>query len=211
LLPEMNNMIIRDSWEQLIYDNVYRDDVYRVKNIVKTFDLILDLGGHIGTFSRLCLDNGAKRVVSVECHPHSFPQLIKNCADYPNFTGLFKFATDSTLHREEIRDNKVLSKENFVVLEFIKNNLGLKILIKLDIEGWEYAILKELKDNNLLKDIDYLVGEYHPSMTPDIFVANNNTDARIFLSGLKENVHVEFEGETEVPYALGAFVIGGKK
>jgi FkbM family methyltransferase len=43
--------------------------------------VVLDVGAHIGTFTRVALDQGAERVVAYEPHPENFALLQKNCPE----------------------------------------------------------------------------------------------------------------------------------
>ena len=47
---------------------------------VEPGDVVLDLGGHIGTATRLFLDKGAKHVIVVEADPTNIPYLRRNLA-----------------------------------------------------------------------------------------------------------------------------------
>lgn len=59
---------------------------------------------------------------------------------------------------EEIIDVK---KSSEIVKEICLANEGCKIILKMDCEGEEFAIIKDLYDNDILKMIDFIMLEWH--------------------------------------------------
>lgn len=71
---------------------------------VRTGDVVLDIGGHIGLFALQMYERGVRRVVSVEPEPWNHQTHTKNLASYPKHlaikaavTGMLEWTT-ATLH-----------------------------------------------------------------------------------------------------------------
>ena len=208
-IPE--GFVFKRPGDKLVFETNYQNDAYQIKNLIKDFDIIIDIGAHIGTVSRFCLDNGAKHVVGVEAHPDGYSSLVENCGMFSNFEAIYGFATSEQysktrpLTREY--DKTPFSEKHFILSEFLKPHIGKKICVKIDIEGWEYAVLLDLKINNLYDKIDYIIGEYHHSETPEIVVIKTNEDVVKFFNEVTTK-KTEFRGMTKnPPYILGEFII----
>ncbi len=157
----MAKEVIRTNiWQEAVYDEVYIRDVYNVKAIAKDFDLIIDVGGYIGDFSRLCLDNGAKEVVSMELDNESFELSKENCKEYSNWTGYHCFVAPENISIDFVIGN-TFSREKFSLSDFIEKNSNRDILLKMDIEGWEYHALREMQIKNTINIPRHIIGEYH--------------------------------------------------
>lgn len=65
--------------------NVYRSVVelneYLLPDALAPEGLILDVGGHIGSFTRACLDRGARRIVAFEPDPENFCRFRRHLAE----------------------------------------------------------------------------------------------------------------------------------
>lgn len=54
-----------------------------------------------------------------------------------------------------------LKKASSIINEIIKKNPGKKVFLKFNCEGAEHEIINNLAEENLLKDIDIIIGEMH--------------------------------------------------
>lgn len=68
--------------------NVWRAIVelneYRLPDRFEPADLVIDIGGHIGSFSRACLDRGAGEVLAFEASRDNFERLCRNLGLRPS-------------------------------------------------------------------------------------------------------------------------------
>ena len=88
-----------DTDDSYIWSMVYGENLYGAPDTFHPSDIVLDVGSHIGAFSRLCLDRGAK---VFGCEPSSkniplailntdhprcvfFPVAVWGDAEHPNF------------------------------------------------------------------------------------------------------------------------------
>jgi FkbM family methyltransferase len=125
----------------------------------------LDLGGNIGGFTKIAIDNGAKAVYTVECDTRNFEKMDHSFNDEPkatiihaavsaneeNFIKIFKGKS-----KQNHCSTSILKKSGFSEYSEVKNihisellNKYKPDIIKIDIEGAEYEILP-------------FIEEYHP-------------------------------------------------
>jgi FkbM family methyltransferase len=62
---------------EVLTDNCYRVDQFPPDSVV------VDVGAHIGTFSKLCADKGAATILAFELEPENFTIAKENLADCP--------------------------------------------------------------------------------------------------------------------------------
>ena len=66
-----------------IWADVYLHNEYRLPRQLPAGTVVLDVGAHVGVFSRLCLDRGAAAVCAVEPNPQNFALLRHNLGRDP--------------------------------------------------------------------------------------------------------------------------------
>lgn len=133
---------------------------------------VLDVGAHIGAFTRLALDRGAKRVSSYEPHPKNFALLAKNCpeaelhnaalvSDDRETTPLIigrahnpAIGTERFSTAKQLKGNKLVAT---VKCESFKKALSRTDAIKFDAEGAEYDLLNAC---DLPSSVRWIVGEF---------------------------------------------------
>jgi FkbM family methyltransferase len=163
--------------------NSYQSLAYRIdKNFNwKNYDLVLDIGAHVGVISKTANLYGCK-VIAIEPDINNFELLKKNFTDnddvilihgaivpknYENKVH-FNIGTTSSagsIIRSEPFQQRTLGKKvqvpSIKIDDLISKLNHDKILIKFDIEGSEWLIMDELKDLFKSKNIKSIFGELH--------------------------------------------------
>lgn len=133
---------------------------YILQEIDYTNKICLDLGANIGSFTKIALDKGAKKVYAVECDIRNFQKLQDSFGDDSSVDLIH--AAVSGLTDETIKIYKspsssahcstsIINRRRFNNYDTVKN-INIKELlkkynpdiIKVDIEGAEYSILEDL-------------------------------------------------------------------
>jgi len=164
-------LTIRNSWDVQILRECYIENEYNI-GALEEKDVVIDLGGHIGSFSLLAYDKGSRNIHTFEPGNDNFSLLEQNIpheevvgyklavwrsdkdVPYIKFnsslvdfnTSMGKIDDDGGEDVECIKLDDVLSK-----FESVR-------LIKIDIEGAEYGVLYTSKQLDKVKEI---VGEFH--------------------------------------------------
>jgi hypothetical protein len=68
---------------------------------------------------------------------------------------------DDSVKGKMTSERVVLESAETVVTKIRGENPGLKLYAKIDCEGAEYGILKQLSDKNLLKEFELIMMEWH--------------------------------------------------
>jgi FkbM family methyltransferase len=89
---DCDRMIVREVFEQRVYEPLL--------SRVKPGDVVLDLGAHIGCFTRLALEAGA-RVIAVEMLPGNLELLSKNTAGFKDLTIISGAVTNDLVGTEK--------------------------------------------------------------------------------------------------------------
>jgi len=166
-------MYFRNHWDINIYQSVYNENEYQIDSCLKS-KTVVDIGAHIGSFSILCLDRGAKKVFSYEAEKENFEILKKNAFIYGNKIETFNRAVwRSDVEEEEIEfgchgndntgsgnmifgEHKV-EKVKTISLDHVLSNKKVDLL-KLDCEFSEYGIILTSK---IVVRVPIIVGEFH--------------------------------------------------
>ena len=171
---------------QLSVNGIYGEfETEIVKNEIKSDDVVIDVGAHIGYFTLLFADLvGPKgKVFSFEPEPKNFELLKKNIeinnhqnvipnnkvvSDKNEKCILYTFTSSSGANRiykpENNQEAKPIESESKSLDEYFKNSPYLdKIkLVKVDVEGAELSVLKGMQ-NLLEKNLDIkLILEFNP-------------------------------------------------
>ncbi|AYA62996.1 FkbM family methyltransferase [Alteromonas sp. RKMC-009] len=146
--------------------------------------LFIDCGGHDGCSTiKFKLSNPGYEIITFEGNPELWPyyenlptQLIKKLVS--NYTGEIEFIIDpvdadgsSIVKEKNIDFHKEVKNEDCPVIvmpcidlsEFIREKAKYyqEIVLKLDVEGAEYAILEKMHQDDTLKYITKLYAEFH--------------------------------------------------
>jgi FkbM family methyltransferase len=175
------------TFDGRIYREVMLDNEYDLPPRFGPEDVILDVGGHIGTFAHAVLQRGAALVCCCEPEADNFRLLGHNLAPYGARVRLHRCAvwrsdvrvTSLWLHNPLRADNTGGSQVTgapggqsvpAVAFDDLVRSLtagGRRIrLLKMDCEGAEWPILLTART---LDRIDAICGEYHLADFPEAF------------------------------------------
>jgi len=183
-----------------IFDRIFLQDTYRLANLPARLGCVLDVGANIGLFA-CCVAPQAERVVCFEPSPGNFALLERNTAGLAHVAArqeamageggeaLLHVPVDghntgafSLFESDEARADAADVTVPTVTLEAVLDREGIERcgLVKMDIEGAEYAVLYATP-GPVLRRVDALCGEYH--RIPDGPADANMGDLAAFLRG----------------------------
>jgi len=164
------------GWDSAIFHEIYNlNDYAKIPEIkIQENDIVVDLGGNIGMFTRYAYHMGASKIITFEPDKRYFSILKQNA---PSNSILFNAAIGDKLGKMTLTEsehlggsnlwteNNPLLKQyevNIYTLDYIiENGLIPKIdFLKVDIEGSEIIALNGISDENLSK-IRNIAVEYH--------------------------------------------------
>lgn len=176
-----SNVFFRDnSIDKSIYDEVYIQNVYEIKNLNED-DVIIDIGSHCGYFSKLCLDKGSKNIIAFEADESNYQCYLKNLSKYQgwkcyntavwretsNDVSFYTYPNSENTGLNSFYKNPYMNsykeiKVKTISLDDILSSYDKIKILKIDAEGSEYDILMNSKS---IEKIESIVGEYHNDMT----------------------------------------------
>jgi FkbM family methyltransferase len=201
-------------------------EAFFIKLLSKTNpSLIIDVGANEGQFARLCLEHTQAKVVSFEPHPITFRKLTNNLSDHNEWLGmpyglgheagqfiLYDHAgSEGTQHASlqagvfesvygqtpDMHQVDVLTLDEFVVNQHISEIS----LLKIDVEGFELAVLQGAKKLLANRNIKMVMFEFnsmniaaHASLQDFQSLMPNYRLYRLLPNGLLplENEHLMF-------------------
>ena len=160
------DVALRPGWhDRTVWRDVYTANAYELPERFSPDDTIVDVGAHVGSFSRACMDRGAGRVIA--CEPHFGTEWRANLGSYGDRARLVEQAIGSERARSCIQPfaggfyGSTPTREYFggsLPLSDVLEGLGPVRLLKLDCEGPEFSILAETD----LGQVAEVIGEIHP-------------------------------------------------
>lgn len=142
-------------------------------------DIVLDVGGHIGSFARKAVERGAEHVYSFEPEPDNYSILEKNAEGFPITPTQAAVVADLSISQElwlnggtNTGNHSLITRRGRGSVEVPAINFGLILnkyqpsVVKIDIEGGEYAIEAYIRD--LPDSVKALAIEFH-YFRPDFF------------------------------------------
>jgi len=213
--------------DQYIVDSIYRDNEYRLPTDRKDIDLVIDIGAHIGAFSKAAVIRGATKIIAIEADLRNFELAKQNLVAEieQGRVELIKFAVWRSAQSHQVYLSKnYYENSNFIntgskkisesndgtpiattSLDEILDSAELpddpKILVKLDCEGAEWPILYSFEQ---FDKIHAICGEYHQS--PGCFekVVDNVIDSEHMPRDLKKHPSKNgFAGQFTAPCEEG--------
>ncbi len=166
--------------DDVIYEQVVRQNEYRVPDRLAPDSVVVDIGAHVGSFSYLALTRGAASVVAYEPEASNHQRAEANLASFGSRARVRRAAvwrSDTPAARlpfwasgdqantgggSVIWDTNDLFVDaiafDTVIDEASEHGRRQVSLVKIDCEGAEFPILLTSK---MLHRIDRIVGEYH--------------------------------------------------
>ncbi len=180
-----------------IIDEVYNKKVYEKYFKVEDGDIVVDIGGHIGTFARSISDRNFEKCFCIEPDKVNIGDMSVNLSrttkinDYEIVNYAIDDDTGSNFfHRGNMGFNRKVKDalegeavDTISFLDFInKYNIPRIDFLKLDCEGGEYAIIGDERNHDFLRyNVDKIVGELHLLSAP-----NGKKDGLFLMDKLKE-------------------------
>lgn len=221
----MSDLIFREgTYDELIWDQVFNQNEYKIPDRVDGF-VVVEVGGHIGSFASLCKSRGASECWSAEVFQDNFKIMCQNVAKttgsmtYVPILGAvwrsdsrgdrmsFAPASDGNtgagivVKKDSTRsDVPVFQLDDILRMASACGRKRINIL-KLDCEGSEWPILFT---SNLLSLVDSIVGEYHLNIASSMpAIAGRPYNLETLRSVLELNgFEVEIESPKEKEYNL---------
>jgi FkbM family methyltransferase len=188
-----------NTWDANIWNSIVENNEYGISTDWP--HNVIDIGGHIGSFSYfITRKKGAKKVIVIEPDPSNFKLLQENL-EYQIQQGIVVAinagigSPNSTLSLvQHIPDNtggiSYSESENGTIKTFTLDDLidtldNSPILLKLDCEGCEYAALSQCSK---LHRINAIVGEFHVRAEKDAtylqhILSSHNFEFRYHYTG----------------------------
>ncbi|MAT55377.1 MAG: hypothetical protein CMN32_12935 [Saprospirales bacterium] len=172
--------------DQIVYKELVIDDMYQFKYLRKLTNIYenwvcIDGGGHIGIFSLLLAESVNGKIYTYEPNPDSYHRCKENTKEYKNITvlqqgidykddyiklyppvNLKETGTWSMVPTEKHNKEKPIYVKTVNIIDFISDarQEGNNILLKLDLEGYEAAVIDNMQDDHL-RMIKILILEEH--------------------------------------------------
>jgi hypothetical protein len=158
---ELFNLPSHKSHNEMVLKEVITNDCYSIKKLInedKKYDILIDIGSNIGTVTTLFLTNNIATTAYCVESDNNFLNVHK---EFNKLNGLEE--------RCNI-DNVFIGLDTMnYVSNIIENNKDKTIFLKMDVEGYEYYLLKDLFNKDLFKYVTDLVMEIHTNLQlPDI-------------------------------------------
>ncbi len=177
-------------------------------DLIKADDILIDCGANVGQETLPALEAGAE-VYSFEPNPYAFKELLTKAYLHPK-AHLYPAAVLDTnsemnlyLHQNNDEDpvtwstgsslmssKRNVNQENFVtvpvidLISFISRFDKQVKVLKLDVEGAEYIILKALIQSGVYKKIDHILVETHDGKIPELDGEKEALDKLILEHGV---------------------------
>jgi len=170
-LPNKRRMLLGDVSEMIVLDEVFREGIYDVPALPSSANVILDLGANAGAASEFFAQRyPSSTIVAYEADPHVGARAKRNLAGLSAEVRIAAISdTTSPVRLRRVRGlswgTSALGQrgEVFEVPGETLNNIirpyGHVDILKLDIEGSEYAAVKACDE---LTRVDLVIGEFHP-------------------------------------------------
>lgn len=161
------------TWDKAIADNIMLNNEYGLPDRFESDDLVIDIGAHIGGFTKAAWDRGCRNLIAYEPHPMNYALLAENTEGLAGVAihraAVWKSGQQSTvLHAPwEFEDPQNTGGSDFLRTEGIAAyTVGLDTIIanrkvrflKLDCEGAEFPILLTATQLGMVEELSM---EFH--------------------------------------------------
>lgn len=178
------------------HKRVYDNDIF-----LKNGDVVVDIGANCGIFTRWAIKNGAEKIYSVEASNKAFTSLKntfknddrvvpiefavhRNSNEFITFFECMDNTTVSSILPEQLKmfsNDKSFVERKVETISYPdlieKYNIGHINLLKIDIEGAEYAVFENITSEYLKQNVDEMILEFHH---------NNNNEMESIVQKLKD-------------------------
>lgn len=163
-----------------------------------TTGVVIDAGANVGFFTLYAIRNGAKRIYSIEPDPQPYSHLVNNykknnniitinkVLNVDNKSTILNLSKTSSVASSIVYEHDTIEKieiESICISDILKFETEIN-LFKLDIEGLEFDILRNMTDDQFNKINQFFI-EYH----------DFPTELKIILEN--KNYNVEFRQSSE--------------
>ena len=171
------DIAVKYGWRYAVYHEIYNLQDYYMNRERKIYDgdVVVDLGGNIGVFTRWAYSQGASKVITFEPDSRYF-RLLKLNSDPRSI--LFNAAMSDKIGTTTLYESEHLGGSNILGVPGCENSYNVRTytmdylfasglvdkidFLKVDIEGAEHEVFRGISDENLMK-IKTISMEYHHS------------------------------------------------
>lgn len=180
----------RNDHDSVIIDSVYHLNEYDVPDDLSG-KIILDVGAHLGSFTRLCVERGAT-VIAYEPDPESYRLLLLNTAHVAAGVQAYNAAVSDVAGKARLRQiddaagNSICWGHGQHIVSVVAFDDLLAAhqpyLVKLDCEGCEYPIL----ESSDLRGVSEILCEFHANYVPRAKERAEECRQRLAMVGFTE-------------------------
>lgn len=170
IIQSKSGLLFSNTWERQIFTDCYIDNEYNIQPFDPE-DVVIDIGCHIGSFSRLVYDKGSRNIISFEANPDIYKKCrgglpseinVINKAVWRSDEPPKKLKFDSNIldtntGMGRVFDGGEIEVESLALDDILEPYSSVKFL-KIDIEGSEYPVLFT---STKLNRIETIAGEFH--------------------------------------------------
>lgn len=171
------DIAMKYGWRYAVYHEIYnlRDYYLNREKKIHEGDVVIDLGGNIGVFTRWAYSQGASKVITFEPDARYF-KLLKLNSDPRSV--LFNAAMSDKIGTTVLYESEHLGGSNILGVPNCENSYTVRTytmdylfesglidkidFLKVDIEGAEHEVFRGISDENLMK-VKTISMEYHHS------------------------------------------------
>jgi FkbM family methyltransferase len=173
---------VRDEADRSVVAEIFKwREYHAIEPIITTAkNAIIDAGAHIGVFTLYCRAfNPTAKVYCLEPEPNNFRLLKENitlnkvksigiiAAALSDRTGKQKLLITPDSHNHQLSHDSLIDPQKTITVKTLnfsdlcsENKIKAVSLLKMDIEGEEFAVIDNLSAKNI-RLIDYIFLEYH--------------------------------------------------
>jgi FkbM family methyltransferase len=170
IIQDKSGLLFSNSWERQIFTDCYIYNEYNIQPF-DSEDVVIDIGCHIGSFSRLVYDNGCRNIISFEANPDMYEKCraglpkeisVINRAVWRSDEPAQKLRFDNDIVDYNTGTGRVFEggriEVDSIALDDVLESHPCVKLLKMDAEGSEYSMLFTSKN---LHRVHTIVGEFH--------------------------------------------------